>query len=189
MRLRCERPAAVLCLTVLAFGAPSAQAGSGAQLAIGKFDAPVAVKDTATGRTYNLFIEAREGESAGNGDTTLLVSDSPANLCSVHGPSPESLAGTAFDYGSGNEDYAFECGTSYGETVAINGCKAVIQAHGFVHQDNPLSNYLGMTTIDVALTKSAGVYKIIIKYWTPAGVRKIAGPLPPGAYREWASCP
>jgi hypothetical protein len=189
MRLHRKHLTVVLCLSVLAIAAPSATAGSGAQLAIGKFDAPIAVKDTASGKTYNLFIEAREGTSAGNGDTTLLISDSPANLCSVHGPSPESLAGTAFDYGSGNEDYAFECGTSFGETVAINGCKATIQTHGFVHQDNPLSNFLGMTTIDVALTKTGGIYKVSIKYWTPNGVRKIAGPLPPGAYREWVSCP
>lgn len=189
MILHRERLAVVLCLTVLAFNSPAAHAGSGAQLAIGKFDTPIAIKDAASGTTYNIFIEAREGASAGSGDTTLLISDSPANLCSVHGPSPASLSGTAFQYASGNEDYAFECGTAYGQSIAINGCNATIQAHGFVHQDKPLSNFLGMTTINVALTKSAGTYKVNINYWTPGGVRKIAGPLPPGAYREWASCP
>lgn len=181
--------AAVLCLAVLAVAAPEARAASGAQLAIGKFNEPVAFTDTATGQTYNLFFEAREGESAGNGDTTLLISDSAANLCSVHGPRPESLTGTAFDYGSGNDDYGFECGTAYGESVSINGCKATMQAHGFVHQDHPLSNFLGNTTIDVAVAKANGVYKVAIKYWTPKGLRKIAGSLPPGAYREWAGCP
>ncbi|PZF78376.1 hypothetical protein DK847_00705 [Aestuariivirga litoralis] len=189
MGLLRDRLAVVLCLSALAAAAPAALAGPGAELAIGKFDAPVAVRDTATGATYNLFIEAREKDPGGGGDLTLLISDSPANLCSVHGPTPESLAGSAFAYGSGNEDYAFECGTAYGQTVSINGCKATVQAHGFVHQDRPLTNFLGMTTIDVALSKANGVYKVNIRYWTPGGVRKIAGSLPPGAYRQWASCP
>lgn len=180
--------AAVLCLIVFASAAPEARAGSGAQLAIGKYNEPVSFKDVATGQTYNLFFEARE-ETPGNGDTTLLIFDSPANLCSVHGPSPEILSGSAFDYSSGSNDYAFECGTAYGESVSINGCKATMQAHGFVHQDHPLSNFLGTTTIDVALTKSGGIYKVAIRYWTPKGLRKIAGSLPQGAYREWASCP
>lgn len=181
--------AAVLCLAVLASAAPEARAGSGDQLAIGKFNEPVSFKDTATGQTYNLFFEARESEDVGYGDTTLLISESPARLCSVHGPSPETLAGTAFDYGSGSEDYGFECGTAFGESVSINGCKATIQTHGYVHQDHPLSNFLGTTTIDVAIIKSGAIYKVAIKYWTPKGLRKIAGSLPQGAYREWASCP
>lgn len=181
--------AVVPCLTVLCLMPPLAQASPGDQLAIGKFNEPVPFTDAATGKTYKLFFEAREGSDAGSGDTTLLISDSPANLCSVHGPSPEALAGTAFDYGSGTDDYAFECGTAYGESVAINGCKATMQAHGFVHQDHPLSNFLGNTTIDVAVTKSNAAYKVSIKYWTPKGLRKIGGTLPPGAYREWASCP
>lgn len=58
-----------------------------------------------------------------------------------------------------------------------------------MHQDHPLSNFLGTTTIDVAITKSGAIYKVAIKYWTPKGLRKIGGSLPQGAYREWASCP
>ena len=166
-----------------------AEAANGSQVTIGKVDQTVAIKDTTTGRTYNVFLEAREGSTAGQGDTTLLVVNSPANACSVHGPSPSTLSGSAFDYNSGASDYAFECGTAYGQAVSINGCTANIQMHGFVHQDTPLTAYLGTTTIDATVTKSLGVYRVSLRITNPRGDVRISGNLPAGAYRNWPSCP
>ena len=114
--------------------------------------------DNRSGNTFDLDIVARESdEVAGAGLVALSVQGPSISLCSAHGPAGE------IDFSPGGEDLAgnsplgdIQCGTAYGMAVAVDGCTADIQLHGYVHADYPFTTYMGMMTLDLQFRKSVG---------------------------------
>jgi hypothetical protein len=129
-----------------------ALAASGDVVRLGTVTTPATFIEGKTGVSYRLFFEAIEMNN-GAGDTTIGIGGGGMSGCSVHGPGVGDFVGTDFNY-SGNAPFAsIQCGTAHGQSVTINGCSAVVQAHGFVHADQPNVNYLGSTTIEVQFLK------------------------------------
>ena len=101
--------------------------------------------DARPGNAYSFDLVARErAEAPGVGQSTLLVVGPSLSLCSASGPQAEidySLDGEEFP---GNAPLAeIRCGTASGMAVAIDGCTASIDLHGYVHSDYPLVTYVG----------------------------------------------
>lgn len=129
-----------------------AAAAAGDVLRLGTTAAPVTLVDAKSGISYQLFFEAME-VSAGRGSTTIGMSGGQMRVCSTHGPGID-FSGTDFAY-SGNMPFAsIQCGTSYGQSVVINGCRATVEAHGFMHSDAPNLAHLGSTSIAIDFKKS-----------------------------------
>jgi len=125
--------------------------------------------------TYNFGLRAVEsGSAAGLGDAVLEVTGPGVSICTIHGSSAQV---DWTDFGNeGGVSPGFQCGRAYGESVSIDGCKAVIQAHGFGHSDNPLVNYFGTTTIDVTFQKkSASGGDIDVTLYTTSGKIQLKG--------------
>jgi len=125
--------------------------------------------------TYNFGLRAVEsGSAAGLGDAVLEVTGPGVSMCTIHGSSAQV---DWADFGNeGGASPSFQCGRAYGESVSIDGCKAVIQAHGFGHSDNPLVNYFGTTTIEVTFQKkSATGGDIEVTLYTTTGKIQLKG--------------
>lgn len=125
--------------------------------------------------TYNFGLRAVEsGSAAGLGDAVLEVTGPGISMCTIHG-SGAQVDWT--DFGNeGGSSPGFQCGRAYGESVSIDGCKAVIQAHGFGHSDNPLVNYFGTTTIEVTFQKKTSTSgDIEVTLYTTSGKIQLKG--------------
>ena len=85
----------------------------------------------------------------------------------LNGPSlsvctSRSTGGLAIDFSAVPESGTFpyqnvQCGRAFGQAVSIDGCVAVLKAHGFVHSDDPNSNVLDGMTIAVRFQKTGAV--------------------------------
>ena len=141
--------------------------------------------DSSSGFIYHFFVEGIQNSAQTNGDTTIGVRGNGVRACSVHGPSVQfDPSGGAFNYGGNNPLGSVQCGTSYGETVKIDGCVALIQAHGFSHSDDPNVNYLGPVTIDVRYMRKPGnpaADQVEINIYTPKEPIKLSGKVTGGA--------
>ncbi len=155
-------------LALVSLGGVSAQRTPGGNLEVdGQF------VDSATGTPYTFRLLASEDPvEAGFGEVTLLLEGNP-NVCSASGPDPVIGNTPLVD---------IECGTAGAMAVAVDGCFADIEFHGFVHSDHPNTTYMGMTTVDLNFRQverggrfepDAGVIDITIR--TPKGMIRLHG--------------
>lgn len=177
----------IAAVAALTFCVSQAFANQGDTVTVGSIDAldnnhlTASFVDYASGRTYHFFMEARQtnANSQTKGDTTIGLGGPAISACSIHGGRAQLFGGAPFSYG-GNEPFtgAPQCGTSYGETVKIDGCTALIQAHGFSHSDDPHVNYYGTVTIDVRYKRKPGnpaADQIELNIYTPKEPIKLSG--------------
>lgn len=139
---------------------PGASGGTpGATIVIGSTST---FTDPPTG--FKLYVDGTD-ISGPAGEVTLLA-QGPLSFCSTHG---------VFVNGSSASDgllplQKVQCGKAGGQTVSISGCNARISVHGYMHTDDPL-NYMGMTTLDLSVTQtagaSAGTFQLVA--YTPRG--------------------
>jgi hypothetical protein len=62
--------------------------------------------------------------------------------------------------------------------VAVDGCVATVEFHGFSHSDWPLVTYLGSNTADVRLQKLSGTSaKMDVTIYTPKAPIVLTGKL------------
>jgi len=93
------------------------------------------------------------GLRARNGDRSILMAlNGPGiSLCSAHGPA----AVVDFDTEQGNFPLqGMQCGRAFGMDVALDGCTATLEFHGFVHSDRSTRIYFGPMTTDVVFRKT-----------------------------------
>jgi hypothetical protein len=159
IRIACLAATLVLATLVLGVGATADQApvapgaddlsiGPGATLmtVAGSTDG----QDSATGSAaeqFGFFLKARTA------DRSLVMGlQGPAiSLCSVHGPG----AFVDFASESGNSPMQdMQCGRAFGMDVALDGCSANLEYHGFVHSDRSSRIYFGSMTADVVFRKT-----------------------------------
>lgn len=116
---------------------------------------PATVTDKSTGTTYTFRLRANEDTTtAGRGSVAMDLGGPALSLCTVHVTGPLTV-----DFSTAPETGSFpyqnvQCGRAGGQSVAIDGCLATIQAHGFVHSDDPNSNVLDGMTIAVRFQKT-----------------------------------
>jgi hypothetical protein len=150
-------------LVLASFGGASTQT-LGAQLQVnGTFQ--------DDGRTYTVAWFAQESSTElGNGITDIDVDGNRMQLCSVH-VSP------------GN------CGTASNQAVSIEGCKALVEAHGLVHSDFPLpAIYLGDMTVEAAFKKQgANTGSIKLTIYTPKKEIVVSGTVT--GFVSMSTCP
>lgn len=134
-------------LALISLGGVSAQSTPGGNLEVGVPDGAEFVDaNTGTPYTFRLLASEDPGE-AGFGEVTLLLEGNP-NVCSASGPDPVIDFGRRGPRGNTPLD-DIECGTAGAMAVAVDGCVADIEFHGFVHSDHPNTTYMGMTTVDL----------------------------------------
>ncbi len=166
-------------MALISLGGVSAQPAPGGTLEVGAPPgAPAEFMDKKTGTTYVFRLIANEDTvTAGVGDVTLLLEGNP-RACSARGPDP------FIDFGAGGPDFGgntplpdIECGTAFVMAVAVDGCIADIELHGFVHSDHPNVTYMGMMTLDLRFHKGvggdAGIIDVTIH--TPKGITELHG--------------
>jgi hypothetical protein len=125
--------------------------------------------DPKTGFDFSIDLEVAEGDNRKGLVTFHLKRQSsggPGLICSANGPFTE----LDFNTGIGNNPLlGITCGTAGGMPVAIKGCKARLEFHGYAHIHNPKVTYMGMTTIELLFKKSPGIGKgkIQFKVYTP----------------------
>jgi hypothetical protein len=113
------------------------------------------VTDGNSGTTYSFGLRANEdATTAGKGSVVLGLGGPALSLCTVHVTGPLTV-----DFSTTPETGSFpyqnvQCGRAFGQAVAIDGCLATIQAHGFVHSDDPNSNVLDGMTVAVRFQKT-----------------------------------
>ena len=137
---------------------PSAKPTPGGTITVSDPLAPSAVlTDNNTGTAYNLGLIASEDPiKTGIGTVALLLQGPSLSICSSHGP-PASISGGDPSFFFGNKPLSeIECGTAFGMAVAVDGCAANAQFHGYVHSDHPNVNYFGTMTLDLRVQKDAG---------------------------------
>jgi hypothetical protein len=162
----------------------SAQTPSGPSLFIGNQPGlPAQFTDLSTGQIYQFRLVASEyAPNAGAGNVTLVLAQQPnqptLGICSTHGPEPDINR----DFDSSNNFEApnasaplsgIQCGTAGGMSVALNGCVADIELHGFIHSDHPRVTYIGMMTLDLHFDKTIG--EIDLTAYTPKEAIKLKG--------------
>ena len=99
--------------------------------------------DIDTGNVYNLDFEANE-INVGVGHTFLHLDGPALSVCGVHGPAADP---STFSFND------IQCGNANRMSVAINGCTAKVELHGYSHSDHPFVTYIGSTTIDLTVRK------------------------------------
>lgn len=139
--------------------------------------------DEGNGRTYHFNLRTSE-ENDSSGRAYLLLRGPSISVCTTHGGSadtwrapidPNNPGDVTFDGTSPLTEIS--CGTAFGQAVAIKGCVAKYEAHGFVHADykQPVV-YAGMTTIAVRYEKkSRGPDEIQVTLYTPKDKIKLSG--------------
>ena len=82
-----------------------------------------------------------------------------------------------------------ECGTAFDMAVAIDGCQADIEFHGYVHSDYPFVTYMGMMTTDIKIKTGTDPEdnEIEIKVYTPKEEIELEGNF--SGYIEMDTCP
>lgn len=131
------------------------------------------VIDANTGFTYTFGLRANENQ-AGNGDVVLGLQGPALSLCTVHG------SGAFVDFtdvgNEAGETPTYQCGRAFGQSVAVDGCVARIEAHGYSHSDNPLLNYLGTMTVDARFQKTGPTTGTLdVTVWTPKAKVEVHG--------------
>ena len=175
---------------VLTFNAGHLFAKEGDTVTVGSVEAPTNLTasfvNNANGLTYHLFLEAKQNSSDNKGATTIGLRGHGITICSIHGPSADLYPNsTSFGHG-GNAPFATptpttpgpQCGTASNQTVKIDGCTALIQAHGFTHSDAPNVNYWGSVTLDVRYMRKPGnpaADRIEINVYTPKEPVRFSG--------------
>jgi len=129
--------------------------------------------DPKTGFDFSVDLEVAEGGEDRRGTVKFLLKrqfagggPGPGLICSAFGP----FAELDFNTSIGNNPLpGITCGTAGGMPVAINGCKARLEFHGYAHIHHPKVTYIGMTTVEMNFKKRPGVGKgvIQIKVHTP----------------------
>lgn len=133
--------------------------------------------DPASGREFNLTLIGREYD-AGTGQVTLQLLGPGFSACSTHGGGVD--IGTSEDgenFGGNMPLNEIQCGTAYGMAVAIDGCDAKTEMHGYIHSDYPFSTYTGSVTIEANIHKTASGGQVNLKVYTPRGPVKLQGSL------------
>jgi hypothetical protein len=157
-----------------AVAAAAAAPGPGGNLDI---EPGATVEDNNTHLFYNFGLRAVEnGSAAGLGDVVYEIVGPSLSACSVHGSS------ASVDFTNvGNEggvSPSAECGRAFGQSVAVDDCRARIQAHSFEHSDHPLINFLGPVTVDIDFRKkSSTTGDLDVTVHTAAGKIMIKGKL------------
>lgn len=144
----------------------------GGSLAVGDVTTgiPATLHSKESGKTADLWILADEDpDRAGLGSVTALH----VHGCSVHG------SHGSIDFTTGGPSYSgerpeVECGTAGPMPVAIDGCTATIEFHGFAHVDLPIA-YLGPATTDLVFKKTATGGVVAFTIFTPKGPIKFDG--------------
>lgn len=182
-----------LFLGLIASGPPAPAPQPGGHLSIPK----VFVHDSASGSQYEVaFFATEDSDKAGQGKTTLWIGGPGLSTCSTHGGSVEIdwTAGFPTEDWTGNYPLTeIQCGTAYGMRVAVDGCEARIELHGYSHSDYPLITYTGSMTADVSFRKGdqPDTGEMTIKIFTPKGPLKISGPITladPDAHIQMDTC-
>lgn len=139
--------------------------------------------DRRTGNEYLFDLVAEEDDVEGGFGrvTTLWVRGPSLSLCSAHG-SPAGDAGFPL--------LDIECGFAEWQAVAINGCVAEIELHGYSHSDYPFVTYMGMMTLDLRLVigEGPGDGRVQVTVHTPKEKIKLGGMLD-GATIDMPTCP
>jgi hypothetical protein len=135
--------------------------------------------DDESGNTYNFFLEGKEGSPS---LATFALEGPNLHGCTIHksptGPQPQlNPSATPFTYGGSLPYDNSGCGSASAQAVFIHNCFAKIQAHGFVHSDDPFVTYLGATTMEIQYRKNRTPAKdeIEIKLYTPKHSIKLEG--------------
>ena len=114
----------------------------------GTLDLHGQLTDTSTGEVYGFELHAEEDpDTAGVGGMFFALGGPNLGMCDGHGPGAEP--GT-------NPFAGFECGGSGNVSVRVDGCKASMETHGFVHSDHPNTVYFGSMTVDITYHRNAG---------------------------------
>lgn len=187
-------------IVAIAVIASPTYAGQGDSVTVGAVLAPITSPgpsqmtgtfvDEESGNTYSFFLEGKEAMEGPPGvqsqsRATFALGGPNLHGCTIrkgsNNPQPQLLPSTTpFAYG-GTMPYFQNgiggCGTANAQSVSIHDCVARIQAHGFIHSDDPFVTYFGATTIEVHYKKNSARAKdeIQIKLYTPKHVIKLEG--------------
>ncbi len=127
--------------------------------------------DLQTGFDITLIFSADEDVGTDIGGTTIVLVDLPEphiRTCSTHG---SELGG-----GVGFPLTTIQCGLANDIKVAINGCRATVETHGYVHSDYPFTTYSGSATIDIGFSRRGVTNWIVdITLYTPKDSIKLRG--------------
>lgn len=138
-------------MAVASFGGV-ASSSPGGSVAVGP-GATVVDKNTGFAFTFGLRADEDTG-NAGSGSAVLGLEGPAVSLCTVHGPGA-SVDFTNVGDEAGNSPYPeIQCGRAFGQTVAVDGCVATFRAHGFMHSDYPLVEFLDGVTIEARFQKT-----------------------------------
>ena len=150
--------------------------------------------DPGVESAYELRIIANEWEDRHIGQATVSLSGGGIGLCStrtdggawIDANTDSNVYADVSDDDFGGPEVGIDfCGTAYGMAVEIEGCKAELQFHGYLHSDYPAVTYMGPVTVDVELEKKAEYdgetytpgTKAKVTIYTPAETIKINGPV------------
>jgi hypothetical protein len=129
--------------------------------------------DVRTGFDFSLIFSANEDVGTDIGGTTILLFNPPdpnIRTCSTHG---SGLGG-----GVGFPLTTIQCGLSGDIKVAINGCRATVETHGYVHSDFPFTTYSGSSTIEIDFSRRGLTNWVVeITLYTPKESIKLRGTL------------
>jgi hypothetical protein len=147
-------------------------------------DADAVITDSETGYDYFFSLVASEWDAGedGVGQLTMLLEGPSLGLCSARGSGVEidwqigspPFDPYSYDYGGNQPLLDVGCGTAYGMSVEIDGCKGEIQYHGYVHSDHPNIVYMGMMTLDLKIEQSDSGWEADIEVYTPKDDIKIS---------------
>jgi hypothetical protein len=113
--------------------------------------------DVLVGPNATLTLESGEAFSFGLKarllDHSMLMGLNGAGIssCSIHGPSAQ------IDFVTEDGNFplqGMQCGRSFGNDVALQGCTVDLEFHGFVHSDRPTRIYFGPMTEIVEFQKT-----------------------------------
>ena len=104
--------------------------------------------DTSTGEEYGFELSAEEDpNTAGVGGMFFALGGPSLSMCDARGPAAEL----------GENPFAgFGCGGSGNVSVRVDGCRAKMETHGFVHSDHPNTVYFGSVTMNITYRRNAG---------------------------------
>ncbi len=129
--------------------------------------------DVQTGFNITLIFSANEDVDTDVGGTTIVQSELPEphiRTCSTHG--------SELGDGVGFPLTTIQCGLANDIKVAINGCRATVETHGYVHSDFPFTTYSGSSTIEINLSRRGVTNWIVdITLYTPKESIKLRGTL------------
>ena len=128
--------------------------------------------DVQTGFNITLIFSANEDVGTDVGGTTIVQSELPEphiRTCSTHG---SELGDGVFPLTT------IQCGLANDIKVAINGCRATVETHGYVHSDFPFTTYSGSSTIEIDFSRRGLTNWVVeITLYTPKESIKLRGTL------------